>query len=62
MARTTALTVLTPAMAGLVKTCTITPSASPIVTLRHVKLADTGEAVARVLAEKAAGRAENGSN
>jgi putative thiamine transport system substrate-binding protein len=31
------------------------------VTLRHVKLADTGEAVARVLAEKAAGRSDDGS-
>jgi putative thiamine transport system substrate-binding protein len=31
------------------------------VTLRHVKLADTGEAVARVLAEKTAGRAQDGS-
>ncbi len=30
-------------------------------TLRHVKLADTADAVARVLAEKAAGRAEGGS-
>jgi len=31
------------------------------VTLRHVKLADTGEAVARVLAEKAAGKDQDGS-
>ncbi|MFN3461253.1 MAG: ABC transporter substrate-binding protein [Oceanibaculum sp.] len=31
------------------------------VTLRHVKLADTAEAVSRVLAEKTAGRAEGGS-
>ena len=31
------------------------------VTLRHVKLADTADAVARVLAEKAAGRREGGS-
>ncbi len=31
------------------------------ITLRHVKLADTAEAVARVLAEKAAGRDEGGS-
>lgn len=31
------------------------------VTLRHVKLADTAEAVSRVLAEKAAGRTEGGS-
>lgn len=31
------------------------------VRLRHVKLADTAEAVARVLAEKAAGKDENGS-
>jgi len=31
------------------------------VTLRHVKLADTAEAVARVLAEKAAGKDEGGS-
>ena len=31
------------------------------VTLRHVKLADTAEAVARVLAEKAAGRDEGGA-
>ncbi len=31
------------------------------VTLRHVKLSDTAEAVARVLAEKAAGRTEGGA-
>ncbi|MDH3660834.1 MAG: ABC transporter substrate-binding protein [Alphaproteobacteria bacterium] len=31
------------------------------VTLKHVKLADTAEAVARVLAEKTAGRADGGS-
>ncbi|MBU2089719.1 MAG: ABC transporter substrate-binding protein, partial [Alphaproteobacteria bacterium] len=31
------------------------------VTLRHVKLSDTGEAVSRVLAEKAAGRTSDGS-
>ena len=31
------------------------------VTLRQVKLSDTGEAVARVLAEKTAGRADGGS-
>lgn len=31
------------------------------VTLRHVKLADTAEAVARIVAEKAAGKAEGGS-
>ena len=31
------------------------------VTLRHVKLADTADAVARVLAEKAAGKSEGGS-
>jgi len=31
------------------------------ITLRHVKLGDTAEAVSRVLAEKAAGRAEDGS-
>lgn len=31
------------------------------VTLRHVKLADTAEAVSRVLAEKTAGRSEGGS-
>ncbi|MFQ5468483.1 MAG: ABC transporter substrate-binding protein [Kiloniellaceae bacterium] len=31
------------------------------VTVRHVKLSDTAEAVARVLAEKAAGRTEGGS-
>ena len=31
------------------------------VTVRHVKLADTADAVARVLAEKAAGRTEDGS-
>lgn len=31
------------------------------ITLRHVKLADTAEAVARVLAEKAAGKDEEGS-
>ncbi len=31
------------------------------VTVRHVKLADTADAVARVLAEKAAGRTEGGS-
>ncbi len=31
------------------------------ITLRHVKLADTAEAVARVLAEKAAGKDEGGS-
>jgi putative thiamine transport system substrate-binding protein len=31
------------------------------ITLRHVKLADTAEAVARVLAEKAAGRDQGGS-
>ena len=31
------------------------------VTLQHVKLADTAEAVTRVLAEKAAGRTEGGS-
>lgn len=31
------------------------------VTLQHVRLADTADAVARVLAERAAGRDENGS-
>ena len=31
------------------------------VTLRHVRLSDTGEAVARVIAERAAGRTEGGS-
>ncbi len=31
------------------------------VTVRHVKLADTGEAVARIVAEKAAGQASGGS-
>ena len=31
------------------------------VTVRHVKLADTAEAVARIVAEKAAGQASNGS-
>src|SRR5437868_4733623 len=31
------------------------------VTVQHVKLADTADAVARVLTEKSAGRLENGS-